>query len=410
MSNTFQHPRRRDFVIAVAAGAAVTALPARGAGRRGAGASVTEIKLGQTMPYSGPASAYGTIGRAHLAYFQMVNDQGGIHGRRVNLISLDDGYSPPKTVEQVRRLVESEQVLALFQLLGTPNNLAVHKYVNAKRVPHLFLSTGATAWGDPKAYPWTMGWNVAYQTEARIYAKYLLKHRPKAKIAVLAQNDDFGRDLLKGLKDGLGAEAARMIVAEASYETSDPTVDSQIITLQSSGADTFCNFASPKFAAQAIRKAHDTGWKPLHIVSNVSASVAGVLTPAGLDKAVGLVTIQYYKDPNDPQWKDDPAMLEWRAFMARYYREGDPRDAYNVYAWLTAQTMHHVLKQCGHDLRRENVMRQAASLKDLKLPLLLPGVTINTASDDFFPIEAAQLARFTGSQWQLFGELIQAGK
>ncbi|MBX3622354.1 MAG: ABC transporter substrate-binding protein [Rhizobacter sp.] len=378
------------------------------AGKYGPGASDTEIKLGQTMPYSGPASAYGTIGKLQQAYFKMINDQGGINGRKINLISVDDGYSPPKTVEQVRKLVEQDEVLALFNTLGTPSNSAIHKYVNAKKVPHLFLSTGATKWGDPQHYPWTIGFNLSYQAEGTIYAKWLLKNKPDAKIAVLYQNDDYGKDLLKGVKDGLGAKGAKMIVAEATYEVTDPTVDSQILTLKGSGADTFINITTPKFAAQAIRKAYDSGWKPLQIVNNVGASIGSVLTPAGLDKSVGLMTLQYYKDPNDPQWANDPAMLEWRAFMGRYYREGNPKDASNMYAYIAAQTMVQVLKQCGNDLTRENVMKQAANLKNFKLPLLLPGMVVNTSPTDYFLMEQGQLAKFTGTQWQGFGEVIGA--
>ncbi len=374
----------------------------------GPGASDKEIKLGQTMPYSGPASAYATIGKVHMAYFKMLNDQGGVNGRKINLLSVDDGYSPPKTVEQVRKLVEQEEVLALFNTLGTAPNSAIHKYINAKKVPHLMLATGATKWGDPKNFPWTIGFNLSYQSEGMIYAKWLLKNKPNAKIAVLYQNDDYGKDVFKGVKDGLGAKGASMIVKEATYEVSDPTVDSQIITLQASGADTFINITTPKFGAQAIRKAYDSGWKPLHIVNNVAASIGSVLTPAGLDKSVGLMTLQYYKDPNDPQWKNDPAMLEWRAFMARYYRDGDPKDASNMYGYLTAQTMVQILKQCGNDLTRENVMKQAANLKNLKLPLLLPGMVVNTSGTDYFPIEQGQLAKFTGTQWEGFGDVIGA--
>jgi branched-chain amino acid transport system substrate-binding protein len=378
------------------------------AGKYGPGASDKEIKIGQTQPYSGPASAYGTIGKLHQAYFKMINDQGGVNGRKINLISLDDGYSPPKTVEMVRKLVEQDEVLLTFNTLGTAPNSAIHKYMNAKKVPHLFLSTGATKWGDPKNFPWTIGWNISYQSEGMIYAKWLLKNKPNAKIAILYQNDDYGKDVLKGVKDGLGAKAASMIIKEATYEVSDPTVDSQILTLQASGADTFVNIATPKFSAQAIRKAFDSGWKPLHIVNNVGASIGSVLTPAGLDKSVGLYTLQYYKDPNDPQWKDDPAMLEWRAFMGRHFREGDPTDASNMYAYLTAQTLVHLLKQCGNDLTRENVMKQAANLKNVKLPLLLPGMAINTSPTDFFLLEQGQLAKFNGKQWVLFGDLIGA--
>ena len=401
-------PDRRATLIAAASAVAlfVVAAPAAAQKKYGPGVTDTEIKLGQTMPYSGPASAYGTIGKLQQAYFKMINDNGGINGRKINLISLDDGYSPPKAVEQVRRLVEQDEVLALFQTLGTPSNTAIHKYVNAKKVPHLLLATGATKWADPKNFPWTIGFNLSYQAEGVIYAKYLLKEKPNAKVAILYQNDDYGKDLLKGVKDGLGANGAKMIVAEATYEVTDPTVDSQIVTLQGSGADTFIDITTPKFAAQAIRKAYDSGWKPLHIINNVGASVGSVLVPAGLDKSTGLQTLQYYKDPNDPQWKDDPAMLEWRAFMGRYYREGDPKDAANVYAYLAAQTMMQVLKQCGNDLTRENVMKQVTNIKSLKLPLLLPGMALNSSPTDFALVKQGQLARFTGTLWQGFGEVL----
>ena len=394
---------RRSLIVAALA---LPMAAAWAAGNYGPGASDTEIKLGQTMPYSGPASAYGTIGKVEQAYFKMINDQGGVNGRKINLISLDDGYSPPKTVEQVRKLVEQDEVLALFQTLGTPTNSAIHKYVNAKKVPHLFLATGATKWGDPKDYPWTMGFNLSYQSEGHIYAQYLLKNKPDAKIAVLYQNDDYGKDVLKGVKDGLGDKAKSMIISEATYEVTDATIDSQILTLKGSGADTFINITTPKFGAQAVRKVYDSGWKPLHIINNVSASVGSVLTPAGLDKSVGLVTVEYYKDPTDPQWNDEPAMKEWRAFMAKYYPDGDTKDASNVFGVLAAQTMVQVLKQCGNDLTRENVMKQAANLKSLKLPLLLPGITINTSPTDFFPVQQAELAKFNGKQWELFGEVI----
>ncbi len=397
---------RRVLSAAIIVVLATLAAPTLAQKKYGPGASDTEIKLGQTMPYSGPASSYGTIGKLHTAYFKMINEAGGVNGRKINLISLDDGYSPPKTVEQVRKLVEQDEVLALFQTLGTPPNSAIHKYVNAKKVPHLLLATGATKWADPKNFPWTLGFNLSYQAEGSIYAKYLLKSKPNAKVAILYQNDDFGKDVLKGVKDGLGAKGAKMIVSEASYEVTDPTVDSQMLTLQASGADTFINITTPKFGAQAVRKAFDSGWKPLHIINNVSASVGSVLVPAGLDKAVGLMTLQYYKDPNDPQWKDDPSMLEWRAFMGRYYRDGDPKDASNLYAYITAQTMVQILKQCGNDLTRENVMKQAANIKNLKLPLLLPGMALNTTPTDFFLVKQGQLAKFTGTQWQGFGDVL----
>ena len=375
----------------------------------GPGASAKEIKLGQTMPYSGPASAYGTIGKVEQAYFKMINDQGGVNGRQINLISVDDGYSPPKAVEQVRKLIEQDQVLALFQTLGTPSNSAIHKYVNAKKVPHLFLATGATKWDDPKNYPWTMGFNLSYQTEGEIYAKYILKNKPNAKIAILYQNDDYGKDLLKGVKDVLKGPNAKMIVAEATYEVTDPTVDSQILSLKASGADTFINITTPKFGAQAVRKVFDSGWKPLHLINNVSSSIGSVLKPAGVEKAIGVITVNYYKDPNDPQWKDDPAMLEWRAFMARHYREGDVSDPSNIYGYMAAQLMVQVLKQCGDDLTRENVMRQAASLKNIKLSMLLPGIGINTGPNDFAPVEQAQMARFDGQKYVLFGGVLGSG-
>ncbi len=403
-------PIRRKSMIAgsIAAGLSAVGVPAVAQKKYGPGVTDTEIKLGQTMPYSGPASAYGTIGKAHQAFFKMINEKGGINGRKINLISLDDGYSPPKTVEMVRRLVEQEQVFALFNTLGTPCNSAIHKYVNAKKVPHLLLSTGATKWGDPKHFPWTMGFNLSYQSEGAIYAKYLIKNKPSAKIGILYQNDDYGKDLLKGVEDGLGSAHAKMVVAKASYEVTDPTVDSQILTLQSSGADTFINITTPKFGAQAVRKAFDSGWKPLHIINNVSASVGSVLKPAGLDKATGLLTLSYYKDPTDPQWKDDPGMIEWRAFMNKYYPEGDQNDAGNLYAYISAQTMVQILEQAGDNLTRENVMKQAASLKNLKLPLLLPGMAINTSATDFFPFEQGQMRKFNGSSWEAIGDVIDA--
>jgi len=372
----------------------------------GPGASDTEIKIGQTMPYSGPASAYGTIGKTEAAYFKMINDQGGINGRKINLISLDDGYSPPRTVEQIRRLVEEEEVLFTFQTLGTPPNTAIHKYMNAKKVPQLFVATGATKWGDPEHFPWTMGWQPPYQHESHIYAKYVLKNKPNAKIAILYQNDDYGKDYLKGFKDGLGDKAASMIVAEVSYEVSDPSIDTQIVTLQASGADTFFNITTPKFAAQAIRKAYDIGWRPLHLVNNVSISVATVLTPAGLEKSIGLISSQYGKDPTDPSWKDDPGMKDYYAFMKKYYPDGNPADVNNAYGYSVAQTLVQVLKQCGDDLTRESIMRQAANLKDLELQLTLPGIKINTSPTDFYPIEQLQLVRFDGKSWVRFGELM----
>lgn len=385
---------------------ALMAAPALAEKKYGPGASDTAIRIGQTMPYSGPASAYGTIGKVEAAYFRMINEQGGINGRKLELLSLDDGYSPPRTVEQMRKLVEEEQVLLTFQNLGTPTNTAIHKYMNARKVPQIFVATGATKWGDPKAFPWTMGWQPTYQHEAHIYAKYLLQNKPEARIGILFQNDDYGKDYLKGFKEGLGDKAAKMIVAEVSYEVGDPTVDQQIVTLKASGANVFFNVTTPKFAAQAIRKAHDIGWKPLQFLNVVSNSIAAVLQPAGPEKAVGLVSIQYVKDPTDPAWKTDPGVKDYLAFMAKYYPEGAPIDGLNVLGYNAAQTLVQVLKQCGDELTRENVMRQAANLKDLVLPMLLPGVKINTGPADFYPIEQVQLIRFDGKTWARFGELM----
>jgi branched-chain amino acid transport system substrate-binding protein len=386
--------------------AALLMLAATAAAADAPGVTATEIKIGQTMPYSGPASAYGTIGKAEAAYFAMINEQGGINGRKINLISLDDGYSPPKTVEQIRRLVEQEDVAFIFQSLGTPSNTAIQKYLNAKKVPQLFVATGASKWGDPEHFHWTMGWQPDYRTEARIYAKYILKEKPNAKIAVLYQNDDFGKDYLIGLKEGLRDKAAKMIVQEASYEVTDPTVDSQVVGLQSSGADVLLTAATPKFAAQTIRKVYDIGWKPLHFMSNVSVSVASVLTPAGPEKAVGMLTASYLKDPNDPTWKDDAGIKRWREFMTKYYADGDQKDASNVYGYGVAMTLVQVLKQCGSDLSRENVMKQAADLKNFDVPTLLPGIKINTGPSDYYPIEQMQLAKWNGTTWVLFGEVI----
>jgi branched-chain amino acid transport system substrate-binding protein len=396
---------QRELVVWLAAAALAVAGPAAAQKKYDRGASDTEIKIGQTMPYSGPASAYGTVGRAEAAYFQMINEQGGVNGRRLTLISLDDGYSPARTVEQIRRLVEEDGVLFIFQSLGTPTNTAIQKYLNARKVPQLFVATGATKWGDPQNFPWTMGWQPNYQSESRIYAKYLLQHKPNAKIGVLYQNDDYGKDYVKGLKDGLGSKAS-LIVKEVSYEVTDPSVDSQIITLQASAADTFFIVATPKFAAQAIRKSYDIGWRPLGVLNNVSASVATVLEPAGLDKSVGLITAAYIKDPTDPQWQKNKAFKDWVEWMKKYYPQGDLTDSFNVVGYTVAQTLVQTLKQCGDDLSRENLMRQAASLKDLELPMLLPGIRINTSANDFYPLEQMQLARFDGKRWVLFGEVI----
>ncbi len=386
------------------------ALAAAPAVAQATGATATEIKVGNTNPYSGPASAYGTIGKVIGAYFKKVNDEGGINGRKINYITYDDSYSPPKAVEMVRRLVEQDQVLLLFQTLGTPTNSAIHRYVNQQKVPHIFIATGATKWGDPQNFPWTMGWQPTYQTEGKIYAQYVLKNVKDPKVGILYQNDDYGKDYLKGFKDALGEASRKLIVLEQTYEVTDPTVDSQIVNLKNSGANVFFNITIPKFAVQAIKKAHDLGWKPLHLLNNVSASVDVVLKPAGLEASRDLVTALYLKDPTDPQWKDDPGMKEWLAFMQKHYPEGNTKDVFNVYGYTVAQTLVHVLKQCGSDLSRANVMKQAASVKDLALPLLLPGIKINTSPDDFYPIKQEQLAKFDGERWVLFGEIYDAGK
>jgi branched-chain amino acid transport system substrate-binding protein len=385
---------------------ALAVAPVHADKKYGPGASDKEIKLGQTVSYSGALSVFGTIGRTEAAYFEMLNAAGGINGRKINLISLDDGYMPPRTVEQTRKLVEQEEVLALFSSIGTPTNSAIHKYVNAKKVPHLFLSTGASKWGDPIQFPWTMGWVPNYRQEGAIYAHYILKTNPHAKIAVLYQNDDFGKDFLRGFEEGLGEANAKMIVATATFEPTDPSVDSQITTLQASGADTFFDIASPKAAAQAIRKAYDSGWRPLLLLQSVAASISSTLKPAGLDHAVGVISSTYYKDPTDPQWAQDPAVAAYRTFMKTYYPSGDPDDVFNVWGYSQAQTMEQVLKQCGDELTRENVMKQAANLKDLQLPMLLPGIKINTSPTDFYPIEQVQLMRFDGKQWVRFGEVL----
>ena len=382
-----------------------TATSALAEKKYGPGVSDTEIRIGQTMPYSGPLSAYATIGRAETAYFDKVNAEGGINGRRIRLISLDDGFNPAKTVEQTRKLIEEEQVLLLFSSLGTAPNSAIHKYVNTKKVPHLFVATGATKWGDPQNFPWTMTWQMPYQIEARVFAKYILQNKPNARIAVLYQNDDFGKDYLKGLRDGLGAKAAGMIVAEATSEASDPSVDSQIVMLRSSGADTLVAFAAPRAQAQAIRKVYDIGWRPLYIIPKVSTSVGAVLTPAGLERSIGIVSLSSTKDPTELRWNDDPGMNEWRAWMKQYYPQGDTTDDNNVYGYLYAQTLVQVLKQCGDDLSRENVMRQAANLRQLTLNLLLPGIALNTGPSDYFPVKQAQMMRFDGKEWVRFGEL-----
>jgi len=384
----------------------IGAAPATAEKKYDPGASDSEIKIGNIMPYSGPLSAYALIGRTEAAFFNKINAEGGINGRKINFISYDDAFSPPKTVEQARKLVESDEVLLIFQSLGTPTNNAIRQYMNLKKVPQLFVATGATHFGDGKSFPWTMGWQPTYQTEGRIYAKYILQNLPQGKIGILYQNDDSGRDYVKGLKDGLGAEAAkRMIIAEVPYDPSQPTVDSQVVTLKTSGADIFFNESSPKFAAQAIRKAAEIGWKPVQILASISNSVGSVLKPAGLENAKGILSTNYLKDPTDPTWKDDPSIREWASFMDKYFPEGDKTSTFSVYGYLTAQTMVQVLRQCGDELTRENVMRQAANLK-LELGLLLPGIKINTSPTDYFPVEQMQMSRFNGEHGELFGPVI----
>jgi branched-chain amino acid transport system substrate-binding protein len=372
------------------------------------GASDTEIKIGQTMPYSGPASAYATIGKAQAAYFRMINETGGIRGRKITLLSYDDGYNPTKTVEQVRRLVESDEVLLTFQILGTAPNAAVQKYLNAKKVPQLFAATGATRFTDPEHFPWTMGFNPNYQTEGRVYARFILDNYPAARIGVLYQNDDLGRDYLNGLKDGLGPKAATMIVAEVPYEVTDPTINSQIVSLQAAGADLLYDITTPKFATQSIKKIAEMGWKPVHILTINSTSIGGVLAPAGLENASGIVSVNYGKDPADPTWNDDPGMKKWRAFMDKYYPEGDKNSSFNSYGYATSQLMVKVLEMCGDELTRENVMKQAANLKDVVGDLTLPGMSGYTTPTDYRINKQLQMMRFNGERWVLFGPILTA--
>jgi branched-chain amino acid transport system substrate-binding protein len=364
------------------------------------GANDTEIKIGNIMPYSGPASAYGVIGKTEEAYFNKINAEGGINGRKIKFISYDDAYSPPKAVEQARKLVESDEVLVIFNPLGTPSNTAIEKYLNVKRVPQLFVATGASRWNDPKNFPWTMGWQPSYQSEAHIYAKYLLKEKPDAKIGVLYQNDDFGKDYLKGLKDVLGAKST-MIVAEESYETSEPSIDNHIVRLKAAGINVFISVTTPKFAAQAIKKLAEIDWHPLHILSDVSASVGGVMKPAGFENSQGILSATYVKDGADPQWDNDPGMKKFYAFLEKYYPGGDKLDASVVYGYGVAQTLVQVLKQCGDDLTRANIMKQAASLKNFEPDTLLPGIKINTSPTDYAPIKQQQMMRFKGEKWEL---------
>jgi branched-chain amino acid transport system substrate-binding protein len=397
---------RRSFLQSSAAAAALAASAGSARADNAPGVTDTEIKIGQTMPYSGPASAYGVIGKASMAYFKMINEMGGVNGRTINLVSLDDGYSPPKTVEQVRRLVEDEKVAFLFNTLGTAPNVAIRQYLNDNKIPQLFVATGASTFSDPKHFPWTIGWQPNYQTEARIFGQTILKTKPDAKIGVLYQNDGFGKDYLIGLKEGLGPDHTGMVIKEASYETSEPTVDSQVVTLQGSGADVFLIAATPKFAAQAIRKSSDLGWNAVRYMTDVSQSIASVMKPAGLDKSKGVITAVYGKDSTDARWKDDPGYKQFAAFIEKYMTPNDLIDSNAVYGFGTAATMVQVLKQCGNDLSRENVMKEAANLKDLELPMLLPGMRINTSPDNFSPIRQMKLASFNGESWEQFGDLL----
>lgn len=371
------------------------------------GASDTEIKIGNIMPYSGPASAYAAIGKAEESYFNKVNAEGGVNGRKIKFISYDDAYSPPKTVEQARKLVESDNVLLIFGSLGTSTNGAIRKYMNEKKVPQLFVASGASKWNDPKRYPWTMGWQPSYASEAKIYAKYIMKEKPDAKIGVLYQNDDFGKDYLNGLKDGLGAKAS-MIVMEESYDTSEPAIDEHVVKLKAAGADVFISIATPKFAAQAIKKVAEINWHPMHIISNVSTSVGGVIEPAGFEISQGILSASYIKDGSDPQWNADEGMKKFYNFIAQYNPKANKLDAGVVFGYAAAQTMTKVLQMCGDNLTRDNIMKQAASLKDFEPDTLLPGIKINTAPDNFAPIEQLQMMRFEGKTWELFGDIISS--
>jgi branched-chain amino acid transport system substrate-binding protein len=393
--------RRAAVLLAATLGAAAPALA-----QNAPGVTATEIKIGQTMPYSGPVTAFGTLGKGEVAYFNMINDQGGVNGRKIRLISLDDGYAPPKTVEQTRKLVEQEEVALIFSTIGTATNSAIAKYLNDRKIPQLFIGSGANKWGDYKEFPWTMpGVQATFRSEGRIYTKYILEKNLNAKIAVLYQNDDFGRDYVAGVKDVLGDKYAAA-VKEASYEFTDPTIDSQLVALQGSGADALIVAATPKFAAMAIRKVYDLGWKPTFFLSNVSIWVSTVMEPAGVEKGLGVLSSAYVKDPTDPAWDNDPAMKEWKAYVQKYVPGGDIKDQNYVNSYNSGMTLVQVLKQCGNDLSRENIMKQAASIKDLALPMLLPGIKVNTSPTDHFPIEQMQLMRWNGKQWVRFGELL----
>jgi ABC-type branched-chain amino acid transport systems, periplasmic component len=399
---------RRTFVAGASAAALLTGKGVAFAQKKyDDGASDTEIKIGHTNPYSGPASSYGVIGKTIQAYWKSVNEKGGINGRKVNFITLDDGYQPPKTVELVRQLVEQDKVLCTFNTLGTPTNTAIHKYMNQKKVPMLFVATGASKWGKPKEFPWTMGFQPDYHTEAVIYAKHVLANVKDPKIAVLMQNDDYGKDYWEGFKEGLGKDANK-VVKHVTYEPADPTVDSQVIQLKDSGANVFFNISIPKFAAQSMRKAGELGWKPTIYLNNVSSSVAAAMKPAGFENVQGVITAQYLMDPTDKQWNDNPDMKLWVDWMKKSNPGASLEDASNVYAYAVTSLMHETLKKCGDNLTRENLMRQAANHQKLKIPLVLPGITVNTSPTDYYPIQAVQLSRFKGETWELFGDVMHA--
>lgn len=400
----------KRIVVTLAAIGLGIAAPAWAQKNYGPGVSDTEIKIGQTMPYSGPASAYGSLGRTMVGYFKMVNDQGGVNGRKINMISLDDGYVPAKTLESTRRLVEQDEVLVVTGSVGTPTNSAVHAYLNQKKVPQLFVNTGAGKWNDPRNFPWTTGWAPTYPLEGRVFAEHIMRSNPNAKIAILYQNDDFGKDYVKGVRARLGDKAKTMIVSETSFEVTDATIDSQILTLKASGADTFINAASPKFATQAIRKVAESGWKPAHYITTVSATIGSVLTPAGLDRSTGLMTTQYMKDANDKQWDNDPAMQDYKAFMKKYYPGGDIGDPLNLQAYAVAQSVVHVLKEAGNNLTRENIQRIATNLKGVRIPVTLPGLSLETSPDDYGPLSTVVMARFDGQRWVNFGEPISGNR
>ena len=394
--------------VSLAVGVAALTLGQGAIAKNAPGVTDSTIKIGNTNPYSGPASSYSTIGKSIGAYFKMVNSKGGVNGRKIEWISVDDGYSPPKTKEQFRKLIEREKVAFIFQSLGTPTNSAVHRYMNKKKVPHLFVATGATKWGDPQNFPWTMGFQPNYQTMGKIFGGYILQNHPNGKVGILYQNDDYGKDYVVGLRAALGEKADKMIVKAETYEVTDPTIDSQIVNLKAAGADIFYNVSIPKFAAQAIKKAYDFGWKPVHLLNDVSNSVASVLKPAGLDKSQGILSTNYLKDPTDPAWKDDQEYKDWLTFMDKYHPEGDKSNLLNAYAYAVGSLMEHVLNKCGDDLSRKNIMKQAASISNFRLKMALPGITVKTDADDFFPLEQAQMMRFKGESWERFGPLISA--